>query len=115
MEHAFENLTPGGWIEYQDSSVDVLSMEEAPKLMTRVPQQMVETFVSADTISNGLKKSVKEIGRVGGRSFYENITGISYKLFKSLGFAEERIGDFTAQYRADLLNPAIHAYFPTYV
>ena len=52
---------------------------------------------------------------MGGRSFYENITGISYKLFKSLGFAEERIGDFTAQYRADLLNPAIHAYFPTYV
>lgn len=43
MEHAFENLTPGGWIEYQDSSVDVLSMEEAPKVLiqTRLPNQRI--------------------------------------------------------------------------
>ena len=54
----------------------------------------------------------KEMGRVTARSFYDNVSGMSYKLFMSMGFTKEQVESFATQFRADLVNPAIHAYFP---
>lgn len=39
MQNAFKNMKPGGWIEYQDSTMEVQSMDdnlEGKKLVVRV-------------------------------------------------------------------------------
>ncbi|KAK8030227.1 S-adenosyl-L-methionine-dependent methyltransferase [Apiospora rasikravindrae] len=107
MQQAFENLSPGGWVEYCDSTVDVLSMDGSSQVVDVVERKM------AGVVGPWCKSArLKQMGRVTARSFYDNVTGMSYKLFRNAGFAPEQIEEFAARFRADLLNPAIHAYFP---
>ncbi|KAK8062100.1 TAM domain methyltransferase [Apiospora hydei] len=143
MRQAFENLTPGGWVEYCDSTVDVLSMDGSSQgttlehwgelMMTgaqttgrdfrvsRHYKQWLEEIGFIDVVERNMAGVVgpwcksarlKQMGRVTARALYDNVTGMSYKLFRNAGFTPEQIDEFAARFRADLLNPAIHAYFP---
>ncbi|KAK6858887.1 S-adenosyl-L-methionine-dependent methyltransferase [Apiospora arundinis] len=143
MKQAFDNLKPGGWVEYQDSALDILSMDGSTQgttverwgeLLTmgaaangrdlrvsRNYKHWLEEIGFVDVTERKIAGPIgpwcksarqKDMGRVMARGFYDNVTGLSYKLFKGMGFTEEQIEDFATRFRADLVSPAIHAYFP---
>ncbi|KAK7959933.1 S-adenosyl-L-methionine-dependent methyltransferase [Apiospora aurea] len=146
MQQAFENLKPGGWIEYCDSTVDVLSMDGSSRgttlehwgelMMTgaqttgrdfrvsRHYKQWLEEVGFIDVVERKIAGAVgpwcksarlKQMGGVTARALYDNVTGMSYELFRNAGFTPEQIDELAARFRADLLNSAIHAYFPVWV
>ncbi|KAK7993112.1 hypothetical protein PG991_016291 [Apiospora marii] len=143
MAQAFGNLEPGGWVEYHDTTVDVLSMDGSTRGTTleewgrlimagaaasgrdvRVSmhyKEWLEEVGFVDVVERKMagplgpwpqSARLKETGRVTQRIFYDNVNGMSYKLFRALGYTQEQIDEFADRFRVDLLSPAIHAYFP---
>lgn len=58
---------------------------------------------------------LKHIGRLFVRNLYDNIGGIMFRVMDALGYTAEQREEFTTGFRADLVNPTIHAYLPAYV
>ncbi|KAK8094898.1 hypothetical protein PG997_001583 [Apiospora hydei] len=55
---------------------------------------------------------MKHVGRLGARNLYDNISGISYRLMEAQGYSQEQIEEFATKFRADIVDPTIHAYCP---
>ncbi|KAK8133547.1 hypothetical protein PG984_005559 [Apiospora sp. TS-2023a] len=110
MQQAFDNMNPGGWIEYVDSCTDIVSLDGSTEVV------QVHERKYAGVIGPWCKEErMKHVGRLGVRNLYDNISGLSYRLFSSLGYTAEEVDEFAMKFRADLLSPAIHAYVPVWV
>ncbi|KAK8025333.1 hypothetical protein PG990_003156 [Apiospora arundinis] len=143
MRQAFEHMSPGGWIEYMDSTTDFASMDGSVEgttiqrwgeLMrsgaamrgrnldvTRFYKQWLEEigFVDvqerkfAGVLGPWCKDArMKHVGRLGARNLYDNISGISFRLLEAQGYSTAQVEEFAANFRADLVNPTVHAYCP---
>ncbi|KAK7921647.1 Secondary metabolism regulator LAE1 [Apiospora marii] len=146
MQQAFDNMNPGGWIEYVDGCTDVVSLDGSSegttlerwgqllkagaasrgrdvevsqhykKWMEEIGFVEVQERKYAGVIGPWCKEErMKHVGRLSVRNLYDNISGLSYRMFSSLGYTAEQIEEFAMSFRADLLSPAIHAYIPMYV
>ncbi|KAK8134228.1 hypothetical protein PG984_006240 [Apiospora sp. TS-2023a] len=143
MEKIFENLTPGGYAEYQDcygvagcldgtlqgTALEKfwLAMVEGGKAIGRDfmvathYKEWMEEIGFVDVVERKMawpfgawakNPRLKLAGKFCQRDFYDGIGGASYKLLKKLGMPSEEIDRFIGDVRADMINPAIHAYLP---
>ena len=92
------------------------------------PQKMVEQMKEAGFINTQIiaKKMpigpwpkdpmLKESGKFGLIALSTGVYGMSVRLFKDvLGWSEEQLQVFLAEFRKELMKKSIHSYWPTYV
>ncbi|KAK7977014.1 S-adenosyl-L-methionine-dependent methyltransferase [Apiospora saccharicola] len=58
---------------------------------------------------------LKHIGRLFVRNLYDGIGGIMFRVMDALGYTGEQRDEFATSFRADLVDPTIHAYLPAWV
>ena len=57
---------------------------------------------------------LKEAGKFGLLALHEGIYGMSVRLFKDvLGWSEEELQVYLAEFRKELMRKSIHSYWPT--
>ncbi|KAK8108083.1 S-adenosyl-L-methionine-dependent methyltransferase [Apiospora kogelbergensis] len=122
MRQAFENMNPGGWIEYMDGTVSVASMDgTVEEHANRLPRVVASYATVVDVHERKFAapmgtwckdERLKHIGRMFQRNLYDNIRGIVYRVMDTLGYTGEQIDEFADKFRADLVNPHIHGYMP---
>ncbi|KAK7947887.1 uncharacterized protein PG986_008773 [Apiospora aurea] len=144
MEKAFENLSPGGYLEYLDcygisGCLDgTLKGTGLEKLGTYCVQgaaasgrdlmvatrykEWLEEIGFVDVVERKLawpygawakSRRLKLAGLFCQRDFYDGVSGIAHVMLKRAGMSNEEIEAQIAEFRSNLVDPAIHAYLPT--
>ncbi|KAF5013376.1 hypothetical protein FDECE_623 [Fusarium decemcellulare] len=140
FRRAFENLTPGGYIEFQATYPRWLSddgtaekAENAQKWLKHLLEGSAKFGKSLEGAINWKEKlekagddklpiggwpkdaKLKEIGKLQGIQQIQAVESYTPRIFSTvLGWKEEEVQVYVSQVRKDLKNPAIHLYAPIY-
>ncbi|AEO60277.1 hypothetical protein MYCTH_103164 [Thermothelomyces thermophilus ATCC 42464] len=126
VQRAFENLSPGGWLELADITFPTLCDDGTLPPDSALMQWNEHVIRAGHMLGHSTEKTkrgpltqwprdpkYKEIGMWSEHNFCGGMYWLSVALFtRALGWTADRLEVFLVDVRKDLRNRSIHAYWP---